>query len=236
MVNVAFEIVINDLVQLILRDRPVRQSRHARIHRQSEAIEKATKHLEDMAKAKDILIDAADSINIAGQGASERLLQGLIKELEAEYKFKTKTAQRYFGELAEKYVAKVRAIVAIRQPLTPLFARDVPPPTDEQYSYGYDIITTANKMPVIKKAASSETSHWWGYLDSEYPTPGPQRYSGESWSQNSRWLYSTYELALKAARAEMAWEFAESLAKVDAMIEQQQKPTEWSQANDDNAS
>ena len=235
MVNVAFEIVINDLMQLILRDRPARQSRHARIHSQSEAMAKAVKHLEDMAKAKDILIDAADSINIAGQGASERLLQGLIKELEAEYKFKTKTAQRYFVELAAKYVAKVRAIVAIRQPLTPLIPRDVPPPKDGKYSYGYDVNVHAS-VPKVFKAASAETSHWTGHLDAKYPVPGPQRFSRESWSQNSRWLYSTYELALKAARVEMAWEFAEALAKVDAMIEQQQKPTEWAQANDDNAS
>lgn len=191
--------------------------------------ELAKKHFADMKFASDVLVQAeaflsSGTIDTTGK---EVWIGAIVEQLECgRYTIRTKTAADIWQTLASEYATKIRAVLSMH--LTPLIEPDVPPPTNGsgEYTYGYEINTHGNVVRV-QKAASSTSSHWSTWqLDAPYPKPGNS--SRESWSQQPIHLYSTYELALNAGRAKLAWEMALSLAKIDQQIDQL-KRKEWTQ-------
>lgn len=112
-------------------------------------------------------------------------------------------------EQAEFDAAKKAVVVARALNWTEPVAPDVPPPSwGEPLTTGY-VLNTYNAC--VNVACSSSVSHSIGKTD-------------RVTSQNSRSLYSTKLLALRALRHAVEKECAEKLASIDLQIQAEQQP------------
>lgn len=109
----------------------------------------------------------------------------------------------------EEFEAMKQALrIARAMRFTTPVAPDVPPPKGSGSTSGW--LHNSYRGAAIQ-AWSESVSHGLG---------GPDRKSTGGGSQNSRPLFSTELLALKAMRHEMEMDFAKKLAQVDRLIEE----------------
>lgn len=185
----------------------------------------ATKHFLDMGSSTEALV-LAETICDDDQGHivwinKRHVIKDAIVGLDHnQKKICTKTAAKYFAELASEYSKTLRSIIAMC--LTSRIAPDVlPSESYDQIVSGYYPRLLHDGAMRVDRACSTKHSHW---TSADLNAALPQRGSGSwSWAQQSIASYSTYELALRAGRAMLAWRYAEELAEIDQKIEAAQK-------------
>lgn len=198
--------------------------------RRSESEALAIKHFDDMGKMAEALVFVDCCFD--GAEPDRDLCCRIINVLGDCGRARTKTAAKYFEEIAEDFTGKCWAILAMH--LTPLIEPDVPIPADG-YSYGYTINSFSDTLRVFR-AASYSSGHWTASdLTTPYPKPEDKYKTYQSWSQNGIRLYSTVELAMKACRAAISWRYAKALAEMDRQIRELQPETKWTKKARTNA-